>query len=152
MADTDTMALVRRAVEEIWNRGELAAADVLFACDYVNHAGLITDLVRGPEAIKISVAFYRAAFPKLHITIDALSANRDAVLLRWTARSGQSQGTLMGLFVSRIAGGQIAESWTQWDQAGALKRVGLRPAHAPGRAHTARVAAGVVVQGIPDYE
>ena len=45
--------LVRRAVEEIWNGGDLALADVLFAPDYVNHGGLIPDLVRGPEAIKV---------------------------------------------------------------------------------------------------
>ena len=65
MAEAQNAALVRRAVEEIWNRGQLDLADVLFAADYVNHAGLIPDLVRGPEAIKISVAFYRTAFPQL---------------------------------------------------------------------------------------
>jgi hypothetical protein len=136
MANTNTMALVRRAVEEIWNQGELAVADVLFARDYINHAGLITDLVRGPEAIKISVALYRTAFPDLQITVDTLTANRDAVLLRWSARGGSGQGRLTGLLVSRIAGGQIAESWTQWDQAGVLERIGLRWAQAPGPAPT----------------
>ena len=42
--------LVRRAVEAIWNRGDLDAADELFAPGFVNHNGLITDLVSGPEA------------------------------------------------------------------------------------------------------
>jgi len=132
MADTDTMALVRRAVEDIWNQGDLAVADVLFAVDYRNHAGLIPDLVRGPEAIKISVAFYRTAFPGLQITIDELSAKRNAVVLRWTARSETSQDTLTGILVNRVAGGKIAESWTQWDQAGVLERIGSRTAKAPG--------------------
>jgi len=40
--------LVRRAVEEIWNQGDLTLADVLFAPSYVNHGGLIPDLVCGP--------------------------------------------------------------------------------------------------------
>jgi predicted SnoaL-like aldol condensation-catalyzing enzyme len=138
MADMDTAALVRRAVEEIWNRGELAVADVLFASDYINHGGLIPDLVRGPEAIKISVAFYRTAFPDLQITIDELTAKRDAVLLRWTAHSRTPQSTLMGIFVSRIAGGQIAESWAQWDQVGALERLAsVTRTHRQGT-HTAR--------------
>jgi hypothetical protein len=123
MAKRNTITLMRRAVEEIWNRGELAVADVLFASDYINHAGLITDLVRGPEAIKISVAFYRLAFPDLHIAIDTLTVKRDAVVLRWTAHSSTHQGTLTGLLVSRIEGGQIAESWTAWDQAGMLQRI-----------------------------
>src|SRR5688500_6322882 len=65
-------ALVRRAIEAIWNRGELGVADDLFAHDYVNHDGLIPDLVRGPEAIKISVAFYRIAFPDFYITVEEL--------------------------------------------------------------------------------
>ena len=63
MATEHNVALVRHAVEAIWNRGELEAADAVFAPDYVNHGGLITDLVRGPEAIKVSVALYRRAFP-----------------------------------------------------------------------------------------
>ncbi|MEP7187710.1 MAG: ester cyclase [Roseiflexaceae bacterium] len=125
MAEAHNAALVRRAVEEIWNRGQIDVADVLFASDYINHAGLIPDLVRGPEAIKISVAFYRTAFPNVQITIDALTVKHDAVLLRWTARSEPAQGTLTGLLVCRCAGGQIAESWAQWDQAGVLKQLGL---------------------------
>jgi hypothetical protein len=144
MVEAHNAALVRRAVEEIWNRGQLDVADVLFAADYINHAGLIPDLVRGPEAIKISVAFYRTAFPYFQITIDALTAKRDAVVLRWTAYSsappaGQvastTPGTLVGIIVSRCRGGQIVESWAQWDQAGMVKQLGLiLREESPGRA------------------
>jgi hypothetical protein len=134
MAEAHNAALVRRAVVEIWNRGKLDVADVLFAADYVNHAGLIADFVRGPEAIKISVAFYRTAFPNCHISMDELTAKRDAVLLRWTARSSASlagsaasatQGTLMGMIVCRFAHGQIVESWMHWDRPGVLDQLGL---------------------------
>jgi predicted ester cyclase len=127
MVEAHNAMLVRRAVEEIWNQGKLAVADVLFSSNYVNHAGLIADLVLGPEAIKISVMFYRTAFPELQITIDELTAKRDAVVLRWTAHGSALQGTLAGIIVSRIADGQIAESWMQWDQAGVLKRLGIEP-------------------------
>jgi hypothetical protein len=146
MAEAHNAALVRRAVVEIWNQGKLEVADVLFAADYVNHAGLISDLVSGPEAIKISVAFYRAAFPNFHITMDLLTAKRDAVVLRWTARSSAllavsasstTQGTLTGLVVSRCAGGQIVESWTHWDQASVLENFGLGPRkHWAGQPHS----------------
>jgi len=37
-------ARVRRAIEAIWNRGDLDVADELFAPDYVNHDGVISDL------------------------------------------------------------------------------------------------------------
>lgn len=144
MAAEHNAALVRRAVEEIWNRGALDVADTIFTYDYVNHSGLIPNLVRGPEAIKISVALYRTAFPELRIKIDTLTAKRDAVLLRWSAcrdplQNGATdratQTALTGLIVSRCAGGRIAESWMQWDRAGALAQLGLRQRSAPaGRA------------------
>jgi hypothetical protein len=118
MAEALNAALVRRAVEEIWNRGQLDLADVLFAADYVNHAGLIPDLVRGPEAIKISVAFYRTAFPNFSITMDMLTAKRDAVVLRWTARSSAA---LAGSASSATQHTLVAESW----KAGFI---GIRPA------------------------
>ena len=134
MAERHTAAVVRRAVEEIWNQGELDVADTLFAADYINHAGLIPDVIRGPEAIKFGVAFYRTAFPDLHITIDALTAKNDAVVLRWTAHSSIGQGTLTGLLVSRVANGYIAESWMQWNKTGALERIGLDSTNTPGAA------------------
>ena len=103
MTEAHNAVLVRRMVEEIWNRGDLRVADLLFTSDYINHAGLIPDLICGPEAIKISVALYRSAFPELQIAIDELTAKRDAVVLRWTARGSATQGSLTGILVSRIA-------------------------------------------------
>ena len=99
----------------------------MFAPDYVNHGGLITDLVRGPEAIKVSAALYRRAFPHLQITMDELYAEGDRVVLSWVARSTgaaevsgsalhEPHGTLTGKTVSHIADGRIVESWTNWDQ------------------------------------
>ena len=129
-------ALVRRAVEEIWNTARLDVADELFAPDYVNHGGLITDLVRGPEAIKASVVLYRRAFPRLHITIDDLQCAGELAVLRWTARNsapsermdesldGGTDG-LLGTTCTREAGGQIQESWTAWDRDAAFQRLGL---------------------------
>ena len=80
------MALLRRVVDEIWNRGDLDVADVLFTPTYVNHGGLIPDLVHGPESIKSGVALYRTAFPGLHVTVDAMEAHDALVEVRWSAR------------------------------------------------------------------
>ncbi|MBA3945939.1 MAG: ester cyclase [Herpetosiphonaceae bacterium] len=142
------MALVRRAITQIWNGQELDVADEVFAADYVNHNGLIIDRVRGPDAIKVSVALYRLAFPHLHITVQELHADDDQVWLRWTAASPstapphegvlceppvRSERSFAGSIRLRLAGGQIVESWTDWDQADGLARLGLiRSAeHAP---------------------
>ena len=128
--------VVRRAVEEIWNRGDLGLADVLFAPAYVNHGGLIPDLVRGPEAIKASVALYRAAFPGFYITVEALTAAGEMVDLQWTARPApvdgrhpaapdSGGGMLRGATRGRLAANQIAESWTTWDHLGVLRHLGI---------------------------
>jgi len=122
-------ALVQRVIDEIWNAGNVDLADELFAPTYANHGGLIPDVVRGPEGIKFSVAFYRAAFPALHVAVDDLAVDNDAVILNWTARGQTSPdattGTLTGITRSLVAGGQILESWTSWDAGLALARLGV---------------------------
>ena len=132
-------ALVRRAIEAIWNRGDLDVADELFAADYVNHDGLIADLVLGPEAIKISAAMYRLAFPDLHVSVEEVRHDRRHGAcsdgLPGERRSGRSdrsdvgsnQESLTGITRSRIAGGKIIESWTEWDRIGVLRELGLVP-------------------------
>jgi len=131
MSENQNVALLYRVVEDIWNGAELGAADALFAPAYINHGGLIPDLVRGPEAIKISVALYRTAFPHLHITIEHVIAEKDLTAVHWTAhREGsahltglggtEGRGTVTGMTFFRVAGSRIVESWTNWDTAGML--------------------------------
>lgn len=134
--------VVRRAVEEIWNQGNLDVADSLFTAAYVNYGGLIPDLVRGPEAIKIAVAIHHSAYPDLHIKIEHMIAERDLVAFRWVARNlpvgkpvgpahDVMRGTLRGMTFCRLALGKIVESWTSWEPGGVLrtlvKAAGLLP-------------------------
>ncbi|HLL50775.1 MAG TPA: ester cyclase [Thermomicrobiales bacterium] len=126
-------ALVRHAIEEIWNGGDLDLADQVFAPTYTNHGGLIPDLVRGPEAIKVSVALYRAAFPEFRVTVLDLLAQGQTVAIRWEATSPPSRapgggrgdgdpGRLGGMTFARVVGGRILESWTNWEAGGVLDR------------------------------
>ena len=138
MAAEPNGALVRRAIDEIWNQGVFDAADALFAPAYVNHGGLIPDLVRGPEAIKVGVALYRTAFPNFQVIVDDLIAEGETVVLRWTARNAPpgawagrvpagQRGQVTGITRVHLVGGQIAESWTRWDRVGALVQLGIIP-------------------------
>jgi hypothetical protein len=143
------MDLVRRAVEEIWNQGDLDLADTLFAPTYVNHGGLIPDLVCGPESIKIGVALFRTAFPRLHVDVVELTAEGKTVELRWSASSTpaevRSDGglsdrpqALTGTTLGRLSNGQIVESWTFWDRTDVLKRLEIVLPE-PGMAPDARI-------------
>ena len=138
MQTTQHVAFVRRAVEDIWNQGELDVADELFAATYVNHGGLIPDVMFGPEAIKFSVAMYRLAYPDLQITVEHLRSDGDTVVFQWTAqrasvshRSGDAatptSNTLTGTITSHIADGRIGESWVEWDNEDAMAQLGVLP-------------------------
>ena len=129
-------AVIHQAVKDIWNEGRLDVADVLFASDYLNHGGLITDLVHGPEAIKISAILVRRAFPALHVVLDDLVTVGEDITVHWTARNAAPTtrrahaaeappDSLTGTIRIRCRHGQIAESWTEWDQALTLQRLGL---------------------------
>jgi len=108
----------------------------LFAADYLNHQRLVADLL-GPEAIKISAALYRVAFPGLHVRVEEVSTVEDTVLLRWTASNSSDRldnsnlasepRSLTGITRSRIAAGKIIESWTEWDRIDVLDELGLLP-------------------------
>jgi predicted SnoaL-like aldol condensation-catalyzing enzyme len=121
--------LVRQVIEEIWNAGDLELADQVFAPDYVNHGGLIPDLVRGPEAIKVSVAMYRLAFPEFRVAVVDVLAQGQMVALHWAAymtrghdgrndASDRDPDTLRGMTFGRVSGGKIAESWMCWELGG----------------------------------
>jgi hypothetical protein len=125
MSASANEALVRSVIDEIWNKGDLDAADALFGPDYVNHDCQIADLLVGPETVKLTVAFYRLAVPDLHVSVQFLSASRDTVVVCWSASRGPPglgdavttyRHLLTGITSSRLAGGRIVETWTEWDR------------------------------------
>lgn len=128
--------LIRRVFDEICNDGRLEVADELFASDYVNHGGLIADLVRGPEAVKVSIALHRHAFPGTTFDIENVRTCGRSLTCDWVASRAQSTcrdgrgsiaaaGELRGQLLCHIVDGQIAESWLRWDRAESLRQLGF---------------------------
>jgi steroid delta-isomerase-like uncharacterized protein len=128
--------LVRRVIEEIYNRGNLAAADELAASDLVVH--LTSQEICGREGAKQYVAALRAAFPDLRMTIEDQIAEGDRVVTRWTARGthmGEFQGILptgkqarvAGIDIDRIADGKTVECWSHMDELGMMQQLGVIP-------------------------
>jgi hypothetical protein len=123
MSASANEAVVRLAIDAIWNRGDLDVADELFSPEYVNLGSQIGDLVAGPESIKLSAVFYRVAFPDLYVTVDWLAATVDTVVVHWSANRGPpgadgavaaEQRLLSGTTHSRLSGGRIVETRTDW--------------------------------------
>src|SRR5256885_1890654 len=135
MPPANHASLVHRVIDEIWNAGDIDLADELFGATYVNHGGLIPDLVCGPESVKFSVALFRKAFPDLHLRVDQLRPSGGMVMVHWTGRGNRSglagstctdqSGALTGATRISVAGGQVVESWTSWNSAEVLEGLGI---------------------------
>jgi steroid delta-isomerase-like uncharacterized protein len=137
----ENKAVARRFIEEVWNAGNLDAIDELIAEDHVDHDPVRAGAPGGTAGAREFVATYREAFPDAHIAIDDMLADGDKVVVRWRA-TGTHQGELMGIPASgksieitgigidRIAGGKIAESWSNWDTIGMMGQIGAMPASA----------------------
>jgi steroid delta-isomerase-like uncharacterized protein len=128
---------VQRAIEEVWNRGNMAVISDLYASEFVTFEPS-NQVLRGREAFGQYVSSYRAAFPKLHFAIEEVQPRGDEVSVRWTAtglepthRSGRpisSNGSgASGMTIYRLASGKIAESWVHWDEAGMLQNLAAGP-------------------------
>ncbi|HEV7126024.1 MAG TPA: ester cyclase [Ktedonobacterales bacterium] len=137
-ANSETnLALVRRYLDEAWNRGNLAVIDELMAPNYVR----ILPLPAPPldrEGQKRRIAGFRTAFPDLHLDVEQLLAQGDLVAFRILIRgthTGPFQGlaptgrsiTLTATDILRIAGGQVVEHWGNLDELGLLRQLGILP-------------------------
>ena len=139
MAETKNKTLMRRIVEELWNKKNLAVIDELYDENYVGHTP--NGVLQGRAGVRQHVTTYITAFPDCNITIDDLVGERDKVSVRWTA-TGTHRGELAGIaptgnrinvpgnLTARMSGGKVVEEYNVWDtlklaqQIGAVGQVG----------------------------
>ncbi len=130
--------LVRRAIEEVWNKGNLTAIEEFVARDFVIHTSTPGSDVHGPEGAWRFVATMREAFPDIHLTIEDQIAEGDRVVTRWTARAthtGPFQGMpptgrqvrMAATDVDRIVNGKVVECWSQMDDLSLMQQLGVVP-------------------------
>jgi len=139
--------VVRRTIEELWNKGDASLADQLLAPNYTHHDSATPDVGRGPDGEKKRLAIYRTAFPDLRLTIEDLIAEGDLVMARWSARGthrGELNGIaptgkqfhITGVSIARISNGKMAEGWVNWDALGLMQQLGVAPEMAKSKAAT----------------
>ena len=138
MSTEQNKALVRRMVEEVFNRGNTRQVDEFLAVDFVEHEVLPPGVAPGREGVKQLAAMIRSAFPDFKATIDDLIAEGDKVVLRMTWR-GTHKGAFMGVpptgksvafgvfDIIRIADGKFVEHWGQMDGMGLMQQLGALP-------------------------
>lgn len=128
--------LVRRTIEEVYNKGNLDFADVSSATMGQLHDPTMPALPTGPEGVKLFARTLRDAFPDLNIKIDHMVAEGDFVTTRYRV-SGTHQApflgvapthrfaTIEGMTMYRIEHDRIAEAWLQWDVLGLMHNMGV---------------------------
>jgi len=126
--------------ERIWieglNRGDVSAADRVFAADCTVHMTGVPQPIHGVASWKETVAGLLAAFPDLHFTIEQQLTDGPHVAMRWHA-TGTHAGplgpvpptgrsiSLDGLIIDHLREGMVVERWEQWDQPCMLQQLGL---------------------------
>ena len=131
-------AVIRRLIDEVWNRRAFDAADELFAPEAIIYESGVALPGVGPPVVKEGIAAICAAFPDNRITIDDMIAAEDKVVLRWSSL-GTHQGVIQGIAptnrkvaangiaIYRFADGKVVEEWMNTDQLGILKHLGVVP-------------------------
>ena len=135
MATEANKALVQQFLEEVINRGNLAAIDDFLAPDYVEHDALPPGLPATRAGFAQAFALFHRAFPDLRVTVDDALAEDDRVMVRQTFQ-GTHQGefagiaptgravSFVGIDVVRIRDGRFAEHWSVLDNQGLLEQLG----------------------------
>jgi steroid delta-isomerase-like uncharacterized protein len=138
----ENVAASRRFIEEAFNQGKYEVVDEICGEGFVNHDPMTGD--QDAQAGKESIAGYRHAFPDLHCDIEEMIDAGDTVIYRWTA-TGTFENEMMGLqpthekgnpvkgiTIDRFDGGELVESWSQWDTLTLMRDMGAVPAAAAG--------------------
>ncbi len=142
MSTEESTAVVRRFLDEVISKGNMAVLDETCAPDLVWHGGSVGEF-RSLEEFKQGVSPFFSAFPDLRVTPDDVLSERDKVVCRYTwdgTHKGDFFGvpatgrrvTVSGMSVYRLAGGKIVEEWWLEDLLGLMQQLGAIPA--PGQA------------------
>ena len=130
--------LARRALQEIYAKGDLELADDLIHPDFLDHEPAHPERPTGPESVKQTVRSLRSTFGGLRFEVEDEIAEGDKVVQR-VVMSGRHTGPLIGreptgkefavrhTYIWRIADDKIVEHWGSRDDLGLLAQLGLLP-------------------------
>jgi len=119
-------ALVHRFHMDIFQKGDLAAADEILAPDFIwRNPSLPSELKHGPEGVKKIASAIIDAMPNRQITHEDTIVKGDKVVIRWTMTGTPKKEVLgippsdkpikmIGFDLFRISGNKIVEMWQQF--------------------------------------
>jgi len=137
MSTEENKAIEQRYIEEVWNKGNVALINEFLTSDSVWHGPGGAER-KGTESIKQLALELRSTFPDLYFTVEAMVAEGDIIMYRYTARgtfAGKFMGiaptgnkvTWIGFMQDRFEGSRIAESWETGNMLELYQQMGITP-------------------------
>lgn len=122
---------------QIWNKGNLALVDELYAPDFVRHEVDISEDRVGVDAFKEFVSSTRTSYPDFHVTSEEIIVQDDMRVMRVTATGtntgprGDSPATgkkirFSAAIIARVVNGKIVEEWAFYNQGAILLQLGFK--------------------------
>jgi len=136
MTTNDNKAIVRRFIDEVFQRGSFDSVDELVTEDFTPHTWGPTP--PGRDGLKRAIERVSAGLSDPSMTIEDVMAEGERVAVRLTSSATQS-GPFMGLPPSGkryeieeihwflLRDGRISEHWHQADFLGMLRQLGAMP-------------------------
>jgi predicted ester cyclase len=127
--------LTRRVLEEMFERGNLDAADELVHRDFVNHEAPSSN-PQGPQGLKETVGWLRSLWGPMRFEVEDEIVEGDKVVAR-VVMHGRHVGEFLGkppsgkefatkqIHIWRIADGRVIEHWSVRDDLGQALQLGL---------------------------
>jgi steroid delta-isomerase-like uncharacterized protein len=135
---SESMEVLHRWFEEVWNQGREEAIDELFAEEGIAH-GLLDENgqeLQGPAGFKPFFRRFKDAFPDIQITIEDCICEGDQSAARCTVRAkhtGEGLGIaatnnpveFTGMCIVRVQDGKIVEAWNNFDFLSLNQQIGV---------------------------
>jgi predicted ester cyclase len=101
MSTEENKVTARQLTEEVFSRRNLAALERFFEPDARTSGSIVGTRSEGLRAIEQSTRLFLAAFADWQVRIDALVAEGEDVMMRWTA-GGIQTGVLQGTAATEV--------------------------------------------------
>jgi steroid delta-isomerase-like uncharacterized protein len=135
----DNKQIAHRFMDECWNLGKMDSLHELVEGDCRIHDPVFPSLTCGASNLSRHIAMCRNGFPDMHFTVDDTIAERNEVVIHWTAR-GTHRGQYLGMqptnrraevsgtSIFRIENSMIVEMWADWNVMTLMNQLGASAA------------------------
>jgi len=118
--------VLKRLVEEGYNKRQVDVVDELFDSTYVEHTNGI--VANGSEVVRQTIIYLTQESPSFKMVIDGMVAEGDKIAMRWiysgTNKKYNKHVIINGIYICRFDKGKIVEGWQVFDNLTRYKQLG----------------------------